>query len=231
MHMVNNSRKDNMIRINNLNKIYNKGKATEFQALKDISLEIKKGELVAIIGKSGAGKSTLLHILGAIDNYDGGSYKLDDIEVGKLNYAKLAEFRNKHVGIVLQDFALIEGYTVIENVMMPLRFSKRSHREYKRLSMEALKQVEMDEIANKDVNKLSGGQKQRVAIARAIVNDPDFILADEPTGALDSKTTEQIMNVFKKLNEKGKTVIIITHDSQVAAQCERIIEISDGRII
>lgn len=220
-----------MIRINNLNKIYNKGKATEFQALKDISLEIKKGELVAIIGKSGAGKSTLLHILGAIDNYDGGSYKLDDIEVGKLNYAKLAEFRNKHVGIVLQDFALIEGYTVIENVMMPLRFSKRSHREYKRLSMEALKQVEMDEIANKDVNKLSGGQKQRVAIARAIVNDPDFILADEPTGALDSKTTEQIMNVFKKLNEKGKTVIIITHDSQVAAQCERIIEISDGRII
>lgn len=220
-----------MIRINNLNKIYNKGKASEFQALKDISLEIKKGELVAIIGKSGAGKSTLLHILGAIDNYDGGSYKLDDIEVGKLNYAKLAEFRNKHVGIVLQDFALIEGYTVIENVMMPLRFSKRSHREYKRLSMEALKQVEMDEIANKDVNKLSGGQKQRVAIARAIVNDPDFILADEPTGALDSKTTEQIMNVFKKLNEKGKTVIIITHDSQVAAQCERIIEISDGRII
>lgn len=220
-----------MIKVENLNKIYNKGKASEFHALKDVSFEIKDGELVSVIGKSGAGKSTLLHILGAIDNYDSGSYKLDDTEVGKLNAGRLAEFRNKHVGIVLQDFALIEGYSVIDNVMIPLHFSKIPHKEHKSLAMEALKQVEMDDLAKKDVNKLSGGQKQRVAIARAIVTNPDFILADEPTGALDTKTTEQIMKVFKDLNQKGKTVIIITHDLQVAQSCERTIEISDGKIV
>lgn len=220
-----------MIKVTNLNKTYNKGKAAEFHALKGLDFEIENGEMVAIIGKSGAGKSTLLHILGAIDNYDEGSYLLDDIEVGKLSQGKLAEFRNKHVGIVLQDFALVEGFSVIENVMIPLRFSKRSKKDYKNLAMDALKQVEMDELAKKDVNKLSGGQKQRVAIARAIVNDPDFILADEPTGALDTKTTEQIMKLFKELNDKGKTIIIITHDPQVAESCGRVIEISDGVIV
>ena len=223
-----------MIKITDLNKTYNKGKSTEFHALKGLDFTVNDGEMVAIIGKSGAGKSTLLHILGAIDDYDGGEYKLvsdTEIEVGKLNQKKLAEFRNSHVGIVLQDFALVEGYSVIENVMIPLRFSKRKHGEYKTLAMEALKQVGMDDLAKKDVNKLSGGQKQRVAIARAIVNDPDFILADEPTGALDTETTGQIMGVFKELNEKGKTVIIVTHDPQVAEQCERVIEISDGKIV
>ncbi len=220
-----------MIKIKDINKTYNKGKSSEFHALKGLTFDIKDGEMVAIIGKSGAGKSTLLHILGAIDNYDSGSYTLDETEVGKLNSAKLAEFRNSHVGIVLQDFALIEGYTVIENVMIPLRFSKRPRKEFKKLAMEALKQVEMDELAGKDVNKLSGGQKQRVAIARAIVNDPNFILADEPTGALDSKTTEAILEVFKKLNEQGKTVIIVTHDLEVANSCKRVITIGDGLII
>jgi putative ABC transport system ATP-binding protein len=220
-----------MIKIKDINKTYNKGKSSEFHALKGLTFDIKDGEMVAIIGKSGAGKSTLLHILGAIDNYDSGSYTLDETEVGKLNSAKLAEFRNRHVGIVLQDFALIEGYTVIENVMIPLRFSKRPRKEFKKLAMEALKQVEMDELAGKDVNKLSGGQKQRVAIARAIVNDPNFILADEPTGALDSKTTEAILEVFKKLNEQGKTVIIVTHDLEVANSCKRVITIGDGLII
>ncbi len=238
-----------MIKVNNLNKTYNKGKSAEFHALKGLSFTVEDGEMVAIIGKSGAGKSTLLHILGAIDNYDEGEYKLisyekieggsknksdsvneKEIEIGKLNQKKLAEFRNAHVGIVLQDFALVEGYSVIENVMIPLRFSKRKRSEYKTKAMEALKQVGMDDLARKDVNKLSGGQKQRVAIARAIVNDPDFILADEPTGALDTETTAQIMNVFKNLNEKGKTIIVVTHDPQVAEQCNRIIEISDGKI-
>ena len=220
-----------MITVKDLNKTYNIGKSTAYHALKGMTFTIEDGELVAIIGKSGAGKSTLLHILGAIDDYDGGSYCLNDIEVSKLNAKKLAEFRNSHVGIILQDFALVEGYSVIENVMIPLRFSKRPRKEYKKLAMEALKQVGMDDLAKKDVNKLSGGQKQRVAIARAIVNDPDFVLADEPTGALDTKTTEQIMGVFKELNKSGKTVIIVTHDPQVAENCNRIIEISDGVIL
>ncbi len=219
-----------MIKVEDLNKTYNKGKSFECHALKGISFTVDEGELVAIIGKSGAGKSTLLHILGAIDNYDGGSYRLNDTEVGELNQKKLAEFRNAHVGIILQDFALVEGYSVIENVMIPLRFSKTPRKEYKKLAMEALKQVGIDDLAEKDVNKLSGGQKQRVAIARAIVNNPDFILADEPTGALDTVTTEQIIDVFKQLNKAGKTVIIVTHDMQVAESCNRTITISDGLI-
>lgn len=220
-----------MIKVTDLNKTYNKGKSTAYHALRGVSFEIEDGELVAIIGKSGAGKSTLLHILGAIDSYDEGSYVMNDIEVKELNSGKLAEFRNSHVGIILQEFALVEGYTVIDNVMIPLRFSKRPRKDFKKLAMEALKKVGMDDLAKKDVNKLSGGQKQRVAIARAIVNDPDFILADEPTGALDTKTTEQIMDVFKNLNDMGKTVIIITHDPLVAEKCDRTIEISDGLIV
>lgn len=219
-----------MIKIKDLNKYYNKGKSTEFHALKNVSLEIEAGEFVAIIGKSGAGKSTLLHVLGGIDSYESGSYTVNDVEMGTLNSGKLAQFRNSKVGIILQDFALVEGYSVIENVMIPLRFSKVPSKEYKKRSLEALRLVEMEELANKDVNKLSGGQKQRVAIARAIVNEPDFILADEPTGALDTATTEQIMKVFKELNDNGKTVIIITHDPQVAECCGRVIEISDGEI-
>lgn len=220
-----------MIQIKNLHKTYNKGKDTEFHALKGISFSIDDGELCAVVGKSGAGKSTLLHILGAIDNYDEGSYLLNDIEVGALKEKALARFRNEHVGIILQDFALVEGYSVIENVMLPLRFGKAPRREYRSRAMEALKQVDMDELAGKSVNKLSGGQKQRVAIARAIVNNPDIILADEPTGALDTATAAQIVEVFRKLNEAGKTVIIVTHDVQLAEQCGRVLTISDGVLV
>ncbi len=231
-----------MITIRNLNKTYNKGTSIAFKALKGVSLEIKDGELLALTGKSGAGKSTLLHVLGAIDDFESGEYIFtgnknggegkgtETINVGKLSGRKLAEFRNRHVGIVLQDFGLVEGYSVIENVIIPLRFSRKKGRRLKETALNALKAVDMAELANKDVNKLSGGQKQRVAIARAIVNDPDVILADEPTGALDSATGAQIMELFKKLNKEGKTVIIVTHDREIAAQCGRVIEIGDGKI-
>ena len=219
-----------MISLRNIIKRYNAGKANEFEALHDITIEIADGEMVAVIGKSGAGKSTLLHILACIDSYEDGEYLIDDTLVKQLSERQLARIRNEKIGMVMQDFALVEDFTAIENVMLPLDFAKRKKPNRKQLAMEALKSVGMDSMAIKPVNKLSGGQKQRVAIARAIVNQPSVILADEPTGALDSKTAQEIMNVFKELHNKGKTVIIVTHDMGVAEQCERIIEIADGRI-
>ena len=220
-----------MIEIKNLTKTYNYKKSNAFTALKDISLKIDDGEMLAIVGKSGAGKSTLLHIIGCIDTFEKGEYTIDDINIHKLSDKKLAEIRNEKVGIVMQDFALVEEYTVIENVKIPLYFSKKKKGNANTLALEALEKVGIKELAKKPVNKLSGGQKQRVAIARAIVNDPSFILADEPTGALDTKTSEEIMELFQKLNEDGKTVIIITHDPGVAEKCKRKIEISDGEIL
>ena len=222
-----------MIEIKNVYKTYNLGKANAFTALKDVSLTINDGEMVAIIGKSGAGKSTLMHILGCIDGFEKGEYILNGQNISKMSEKKSAAIRNKEIGIVLQDFVLMEQYSVIENVLMPLYFSKiagkRNEREKR--AVEILKRLEMDELLNKKVNQLSGGQKQRVAIARAMINHPGILLADEPTGALDVKTSEEIMGVFKKLNEQGTTVIIITHDMEVAAKCDRVVEISDGRIL
>lgn len=220
-----------MIKMTNIKKIYNSKKANEFEALHNISLEIQDGEMVAVIGKSGAGKSTLLHILACIDSYEDGEYRIDSTLVKELSERKLARIRNEKIGMVMQDFALVEDFTAIENVMLPLDFAKRKKPNRKQLAMDALKSVGMDSMAKKPVNKLSGGQKQRVAIARAIVNQPSVILADEPTGALDSKTAAEIMSVFKKLHQQGKTVMIVTHDMGVAQQCERIIEISDGNLI
>lgn len=220
-----------MISIENLTKTYNYKKSNPFTALLNVSLEIKDGEMVAIIGKSGAGKSTLLHIIGCIDKFEKGSYYIDDIEVHELSDGRLAKVRNEKVGIVMQDFALIEEYSVLENVMIPLQFSRKKLGKPKELAMKALERTGIADLAKKPVSKLSGGQKQRTAIARAIVNDPSYILADEPTGALDTKTSEEIMNLFTELNEEGKTVIIITHDPTVAQKCKRRIEISDGRII
>lgn len=221
-----------MIEIKNLYKTYNYGKSNAFLALKDVSLTVNDGEMVAIIGKSGAGKSTLMHIIGCIDDFEKGEYILNGKNISKISEDKSACIRNKEIGIVLQDFALLEEYSVIENVLMPLYFSKktgrRSEREKKAIGI--LKQLEIDELADKKVNKLSGGQKQRVAIARAMINNPDILLADEPTGALDVKTSEEIINVFRKLNGNGTTVIIITHDMEVAGKCDRIIKISDGMI-
>lgn len=221
-----------MIEIKNLVKIYNKGKTNEFCALKGIDLSIEEGEMVAIIGKSGAGKSTLLHILAAIDSYDKGSYLVDGVSVGDLKEKDRARFRNQKIGIVMQDYALIDEYTIEENVQIPLIFGKVKGNDVRREKiMTALENVGLAELAKKPVRQLSGGQKQRVAIARALVNNLAFLLADEPTGALDSKTSGEIMDVFEKLNQGGKTVIIVTHDMEVAARCGRVIEISDGEIV
>lgn len=220
-----------MIKITDLNKTYNINKPNAYHALHDISLEIDDGELTAIIGRSGAGKSTLLHIMGCIDRFESGTFEIDGEDISKLSDKKLSKIRNKKVGIVMQDFALIDAYSVLQNVMTPLYFSKIKGKKAKEMCLSALQAVNMEKYANKPINNLSGGQKQRVAIARAIVNDPSFILADEPTGALDTKTSAEIMQLFKELNSKGKTIIIITHDMTVAAACSRQIEISDGKII
>lgn len=220
-----------MITLENVHKIYNPKKANEFEALKGVSLTIEDGEMVAIIGKSGAGKSTLLHILACIDSYESGEYKIDNTLVKNLSEKQYAQIRNEKIGMVMQDFALVDDFTCLENVLLPLDFAKHKKPNRKELALAALKSVSMDSMAKKPVNKLSGGQKQRVAIARAIVNQPSMVLADEPTGALDSKTAEEIMHVFKELNHQGKTVVIVTHDMGVAKQCDRLIEISDGKIL
>ena len=220
-----------MIEINNVNKTYNRGKANAFQALKDVSITIEDGEMIAIIGKSGAGKSTLMHIIGCIDDFESGTYILNGEDISTIGESSRAKIRNKDIGIVMQDFALVEDYTAIENVMIPLYFTKGKLTESKKtIARKALQKVGIGELESKKVNKLSGGQKQRVAIARAIVNNPSILLADEPTGALDIKTSAEIMGLFRELNEQGITVIIITHDMEVADACERVIEISDGRI-
>lgn len=220
-----------MIEIKNLNKIYNFKKSNEFHALKDVDLTINDGEMVAIIGRSGAGKSTLMHIIGCIDYFESGEYILNGKSVSGLGDRGLAKIRNKEIGIVMQDFALIEDYTILENVMVPLYFSDCKMNTMKVTAMDSIRKVGMGDIAKKSVKKLSGGQKQRVAIARALVNNPSVILADEPTGALDSETSADIINLFKELNKEGRTVVIITHDNEVADKCDRIIEISDGRIV
>ena len=215
-----------MVQVKNVTKKYG-----SFVAIKNLSFDIKHGEVIGLLGPNGAGKSTLLHIIGCIDKFEKGSYIIDGTDVHSLSDNKLAKIRNEKVGIVMQDFALIDEYSVIENVMIPLNFSKKKLGKPKELAMKALERVGIANLAKKPVSKLSGGQKQRVAIARAIVNDPSFILADEPTGALDTKTSSEIMELFTELNKSGKTVIIITHDLTVADKCKRKVEISDGRII
>ncbi|MBQ9314735.1 MAG: ABC transporter ATP-binding protein [Clostridia bacterium] len=220
-----------MVQIKNVTKIYNHNKSNAFEALHKVSATIKDGELVAIIGTSGAGKSTLLHILACIDSYQEGEYQIDGTLVKNLTERQYARIRNEKIGMVMQDFALVEDFTALENVMIPLNFSKKRIKDKKGKALAALQSVGIEELAKKPCNKLSGGQKQRVAIARAIVNEPSMILADEPTGALDTKTSAEIMELFKSLNEQGRTVVIVTHDPKVAEQCGRIIEISDGIIV
>lgn len=219
-----------MIKLTDITKIYNQRSTNNFEALHKISLEIKDGEMTAIIGKSGAGKSTLLHILACIDTYEEGEYLLDDMPIKGLSERARSNIRNKKIGMVMQDFALVEDFTVLENVMLPLDFSNDNIKNKKNKALDALEIVGIKNLFSKACNKLSGGQKQRAAIARAIVNDPSVILADEPTGALDSATSAEIMCLFKSLNKQGKTIVIVTHDKGIAEQCGRIIEISDGEI-
>lgn len=218
-----------MVKLEHVSKIYNQGQKNMCYGIKDLSLEIKQGELVAVIGRSGAGKSTLMHILGCMDCYEEGEYWLNGEKIKGLNDRRLSRIRNQKIGIVLQNYALVEELTVEENISIPLDFAgKYSKKERQKKIQTVLQKVEMEEYADYYVGYLSGGQKQRIAIARAIVNSPDVIFADEPTGALDSQTAKHIMSLFKKLNEEGKTVIIVTHDMQVAKECNRILEISDG---
>jgi len=218
-----------MIRLVNITKVYNPKKQNKYSALKDVSLEIGKGEFTAIVGRSGSGKSTLLHIIGMLDDFSNGQYYFEDHEVSKMSEANKTKLRAKKVGFIKQDFALIEEYSVLENVMLPLYPIKAGNK--RGLSLNAIEAMGIKKLANKSASELSGGEKQRVAIARAIVNSPSLILADEPTGALDTKTSGEIMEVFKRLNSEGKTVVIVTHDPKIAVQCGRVIEISDGKII
>ncbi|MCC8023203.1 MAG: ABC transporter ATP-binding protein [Clostridiales bacterium] len=219
-----------MIQVSQVDKIYNPKKSNAFQALKQVSLRIEDGEFVAIMGKSGAGKSTLMHVLGCIDSFESGSVTIDGVALAHADDRTKAALRNEKIGIVLQDFALVSEFSVLENVMIPLSFA-RGKKNRRALAKKALEKAGIAELAGKNVNQLSGGQKQRVAIARAIANEPAYILADEPTGSLDSKTADDIMKLLAELNASGITVIVITHDVQVARCSRRVIQIQDGCII
>lgn len=220
-----------LIALNGISKSYQASHgAPSYQVLKDANLSIDKGEMVAIKGSSGAGKSTLLHIIGCLDKPTSGSYLLNGQNVSQLSLSKLAEIRNASFGFVMQHFALIEEDSALQNVATPLLFAKARRSQMDARAMEQLRNVGMEQMANKRIATLSGGEKQRVAIARAMVNNPEIILADEPTGALDRANTEKIVQLFQQLNEKGKTIIIVTHDDFVAQSCRRIVTIADGVI-
>lgn len=219
-----------LLKLENIGKVYNKGKQNACKALDGINLEIEKGDLTAIIGESGSGKSTLLHILGCLDKPTSGNIYCNDMKLNCNNARKLAAYRNREIGFVMQDFGLLLSETALENVCVPLLFAKVPLSKMKKRARAALELLGIGKLANKRADQLSGGQKQRVAIARALVNDPEMILADEPTGALDSKTTAEIVGVLLELNKKGKTVIIVTHDLKIAKLCRRIITITDGQL-
>ena len=222
---------DTIIEVKNLTKVYGK-RSTAFTALKNLNFKIEKGESVAIVGKSGSGKSTLMHLLALLDKPTKGQIFIKGKNSTSLGKRDLNRLRNREFGFVFQQFFMNANDTVLENVLLPLKIAKISRFKRKDMAMEALKTVDLDEKAKNKAKNLSGGQKQRVCIARAIVNNPDIIFADEPTGNLDSATGDRITDLLFKLNrEKGVTLIIVTHDEDLAKLCSRIIRISDGQII
>jgi len=218
-----------IINVIDLHKTYGSGEA-EVKALRGLTLSVDRGDMIAIMGPSGSGKSTLLNIIGCIDKSTGGRYLLSDRLISTFNDREMAELRNQKFGFVAQDFALVERYSVYRNVMIPLSYSKKPIKSKRNKIEEVLSHLGILEKKKTMALNLSMGQRQRTAIARAIVNDPDIILADEPTGSLDSDTGEEIMDIFKKLNEDGKTIIIFTHDMNVASYCHKIVRIKDGKV-
>lgn len=218
-----------MIELRNVCKSFVLGEE-EIKALDNINFNIKKGEFVSIIGPSGSGKSTLMNILGLLDVADSGDYILDDVKIKFANDNTLSELRNKKIGFIFQNFNLLSKLTAIENVEIPLMYRGENKQNCKKTASEYLEKVGLKGREKHLPNQLSGGQQQRVAIARALVGKPEIILADEPTGALDSKTSMEIMGILKKLNEEGQTIILITHDINVAKQAKRIVKISDGKL-
>lgn len=220
-----------LVKLTNINKIFQLDEELSFQALKDINLSIEKGEFIAIMGPSGSGKSTLMNLLGLLDHPTSGSYHLDNQDVAHLKEDHRAEIRNKKIGFVFQNFNLLPRTSAVDNVALPLIYSGVSPSDRIKRAKKALDNVGLSEKYNSRPNQLSGGQQQRVAIARALVTDPDIIFADEPTGNLDSKTGVEILALLKDLNQKGRTIILITHDKNIAENANRVVTIKDGQII
>ena len=219
-----------MISFSNVSKVYDMG-AVKVKALDDLSLKIGKGEFVAILGPSGSGKSTLMHLIGCLDTPSEGTYRLDDRPVENLKRNDLAAIRNRRIGFVFQSFNLLGYATALENVELPMVYKKMRGGDRKRKAMELLELVGLGDRANHRPNELSGGQRQRVAIARAMANDPEIILADEPTGNLDSQSGREILALFKKLHQAGKTMIVVTHDKNIAAETRRVLNLLDGKVV
>jgi putative ABC transport system ATP-binding protein len=222
--------KDEIIKLADVSKTYQMDDV-RVQALKRINLEIDKGEFVAIMGPSGSGKSTMLHLIGCLDRPTGGRVIINGTDISKLNDSKLARLRGSEIGFVFQTFNLYPTLTALENVELPMIIAEKNIKERKEKALQLLKIVDLQERSNHLPSQLSGGERQRVAIARAMANDPQIILADEPTGNLDSKSGTEIMRTFVRLNEEGKTVVVITHDQTIASHAKKIVRIKDGEIV